>query len=196
MSNLNKFWICSFSLLMLTSCSPSKPPQAPPETMMPAEKESEDIEKAVATIYSTTQQSINAWGNASFKNENNGVHIVADFKGLKPGEHGIHIHQYGDCSQEGEAAGPHYSVVEQTHGAPNDSVHHRGDLGNITANQAGNAHYDQVLPDLKLHFILGRSIVVHEKSDDFKTQPSGNSGKRIACGIIGLAANDKVSKTN
>lgn len=144
-------------------------------------------DRGIAQIYSTLQQAINASGTVKFIQEANGLRIIADIKGLKPGEHGFHVHEFGDCSNNGEAAGDHFSPENKIHGSPElSSEHHAGDLGNIKADQVGNVSYDRVIPDLKLHFLLGRSIVIHENPDDFKTQPTGNSGKRIACGVIGM----------
>jgi Cu-Zn family superoxide dismutase len=118
-----------------------------------------------------------------------GVQIVGEISGLKPGEHGFHIHQFGDTrSADGASAGPHYNPHNEPHGGPADKAHHEGDLGNIKANGEGVAKIDALADDVHLHFIIGRSIVVHADADDLKTQPSGNSGKRIGVGVIAVAA--------
>lgn len=119
-----------------------------------------------------------------------GVKIVADVSGLTPGAHGFHVHEWGDCSApDGMSAGGHFNPLHMPHGAPNSLQRHAGDLGNLMADASGKAHYVFVDNNLSLTgptSIVGRSIIVHEKNDDLHSQPAGNSGARIACGIIGV----------
>lgn len=148
----------------------------------------EEIKKAVAVIYPTKGNTVS--GKVTFTAVGGGVHIVADMEGLKPGDHGFHIHEFGDCSStNGSSAGDHYNPTNKRHGCPNNPDHHVGDMGNITANEKGKAHYDQINKDIKLGgqtSIIGRSVVIHEGADDCTTQPSGNSGAKIGCGVIGI----------
>jgi superoxide dismutase, Cu-Zn family len=150
------------------------------------------ISRAVARIYSTEvpQEA----GVVYLIEETDGVRLIADLKGLTPGEHGIHIHKFGDCSNKAEAAGPHYDMSNNQHGGPVDQKRHSGDLGNITANQSGEAALNQLITGENLHFLIGRSVVVHASKDDLKTQPSGNSGARVACGVIGISEVNKVNE--
>lgn len=117
-----------------------------------------------------------------------GIRIVADFEGLTPGEHGFHIHDKGDCSAaDASSAGGHFNPANTKHGGPQSEERHAGDLGNVTADQQGRAHYEWTSTMLNLggeHSIIGRSVILHADPDDFVSQPVGNSGARVACGVI------------
>jgi Cu-Zn family superoxide dismutase len=130
-------------------------------------------------------------GTVTFEKVDGGVKITAHITGLTPGKHGFHVHEYGDCSApDFTSAGPHFMAPGESHGAPTDSTSHQGDMGNLVADADGVAHLEWVDPHMSLdgpHSILGRSVILHEKEDDLTTQPTGNSGGRIACGVIGLA---------
>lgn len=118
-----------------------------------------------------------------------GLRLSGEVRGLTPGKHGFHIHEYGDLrSADGKSAGAHYAPQGHKHGGPDSPEHHAGDLGNIAANDAGVAKVDILADDLKLHFVIGRSIVVHGGQDDLQSQPSGDAGPRVAYGVIGFAA--------
>jgi Cu-Zn family superoxide dismutase len=114
--------------------------------------------------------------------------IEAMLEKLKPGPHGIHIHETGDCSAADFAsAGGHYNPGQSHHGSLDSSERHAGDLGNITANAKGSAKISMEVSGLSLggaNNIVGKALVVHGKADDFKSQPAGNSGDRVACGVI------------
>lgn len=146
------------------------------------------ISKAVAILQPTKGNK--AEGRVTFTAEGKMVHVHADISGLTPGEHGFHIHEFGVWSEDGMAAGGHYNPTAEKHAGHDTSKRHIGDLGNITANASGNASLD--LDDEHLsfhgpHSIIGRGLVVHEKADDLKTQPTGNAGGRVAVGVIGVA---------
>jgi Cu-Zn family superoxide dismutase len=119
------------------------------------------------------------------------VKVVADVTGLTPGKHGFHIHEFGDCSSsDGNSAGGHFNPTHKQHGAPDASDRHAGDLGNIEADASGKAHLewsDKVMKLSGADSIVGHAVIVHEKVDDLKTQPTGNAGGRLACGVIGVA---------
>jgi Cu-Zn family superoxide dismutase len=127
-------------------------------------------------------------GQVSFTQEENDVLVVADLVNLSPGKHGIHIHQNGDCGGvAGEAAGPHFNPGGKPHGMPGMEGSHEGDLGNLIADSRGYAHMefrDRLLKLAGDGGILGRTVVVHFQADDEVSQPAGNSGARIACGVI------------
>ena len=146
-------------------------------------------QKAVAVLHPT--QGGNVSGTVTFTKVNGGVHVVADVEGLTPGEHGFHVHEFGDCSApDATSAGGHFNPDGNLHAGPGAKHRHEGDLGNITADANGKAHYDVVDTQLSFdgrHSIIGRSVIVHEKADDLKTQPTGNAGARVACGVIGVA---------
>lgn len=127
-------------------------------------------------------------GTVTFTPAADGTKIVVDITGLKPGKHGLHIHEKGDCSApDASSAGAHFNPTHSHHGGPDTAERHAGDFGNIEADASGKVHVG--LKDKKLKLsgpdsIMGKSVVVHEKEDDLKTDPSGNSGARVACGMI------------
>jgi Cu-Zn family superoxide dismutase len=145
--------------------------------------------KAIAVLYPTEGNKVD--GTVTFTQTTDGIKIVAHIEGLTPGKHGFHIHEYGDCSSlDGTSAGGHFNPGMAPHGAPTDMSHHEGDIGNITADSSGVAHFEWT--DKQMSFsgpnsIIGHSVIVHAKEDDLKTQPTGNAGGRVACGVIGVA---------
>ncbi len=147
------------------------------------------IHKAICVLYPTEGNS--AVGVVKFEQVKGGVKVTVDMHGLTPGKHGFHIHEYGDCSApDGTSAGGHFNPMMEQHGGPMDKIRHEGDMGNVFADESGNAHLEYV--DSMLSFtgkesIIGRGIIVHQNEDDFKTQPTGNAGPRVACGTIGVA---------
>lgn len=144
------------------------------------------IHRAMAII--TPTKNSNVYGRVHFTETPEGTKVVADVTGLIPGKHGFHIHEHGDCSaQDGSSAGEHFNPQQTAHGGPDDQIRHVGDLGNLEADERGHAHYERIDKVISLNgpqSIIGRSIVVHSAADDFKSQPSGNAGKKIGCGII------------
>jgi Cu-Zn family superoxide dismutase len=122
--------------------------------------------------------------------------IIGEVAGLTPGKHGFHIHEFGDLrSDDGMSAGGHYNPEGHPHGGPDDAKRHVGDLGNITADQSGKAIVKMKVKGLRVHFVLGRSLVVHAKEDDLKTQPTGDAGGRVAVGVIGVASEKPAGST-
>ena len=117
------------------------------------------------------------------------VRVVANVTGLAPGEHGFHIHEKGDCSAaDATSAGGHFNPANKAHGNPSAGEHHGGDMPMLIADAAGNATLDATLDTVTLgsgaNGIVGRAVIVHQDPDDYKTQPTGNSGARVACGVI------------
>jgi Cu-Zn family superoxide dismutase len=120
-----------------------------------------------------------------------GVQVVADVSGLTAGAHGFHVHEKGDCSDpKAETAGPHFNPHGAAHGPPEGTGRHAGDLGNLTADESGRATANTTDAMLKLagpDSIIGRAVIVHANPDDMKSQPAGNAGPRLACGVIEAA---------
>ena len=147
------------------------------------------IIKAVCVLYPT--QGNTASGTVTFTGSDAGVKVVVDVQGLSKGKHGFHIHEYGDCSApDGMSAGGHFNPDAKQHGGPMDMTRHMGDMGNLVADESGKAHLEYIDQTISLkgeHSIIGKSIILHKNEDDLKTQPAGNAGPRIACGVIGLA---------
>lgn len=150
--------------------------------------DSATVTKAVAVLYPTQGSAVS--GTITFVKEPAGVRVVADLTGLTPGNHGFHIHEFGDCSApDAMSAGSHFNPAGAPHAGPDADARHAGDLGNIVADSAGVAHYERV--DAHMSFsgpnsIIGRGVIVHEKADDLTTQPTGAAGGRVACGTIGV----------
>lgn len=115
------------------------------------------------------------------------VRVVAEVTGLSPGAHGFHIHEKGDCSApDGSSAGGHYNPARAHHGHPDSDTHHAGDLPQLIADSTGLARLTAYLEGQELASLKGLGFIVHAAPDDFKTQPTGNSGARQACGVIVL----------
>ena len=147
------------------------------------------VDQAVAVIHPTEGNS--AKGTVTFTKAEDGIRIKAQLTGLGQGEHGFHIHEYGDCtSADGKSAGGHFNPKGTPHAGPEDSPRHAGDFGNVTANDGGKGTYDRVDKEISLsgqESIIGHAVVVHAKQDDLTSQPAGDAGDRIGCGVIGIA---------
>jgi Cu-Zn family superoxide dismutase len=148
------------------------------------------VTKAVAVIQPLQQSGVQ--GVVTFIQEGNGVRVIADITGLAPGKHGFHIHEFGDgTASDGMSLGGHFNPGSTMHGGPEDRERHVGDLGNIEADKSGRAKYNRLDTRISLqgrYSIIGRSVVIKEKVDDFKTQPGGGAGQRIAFGVIGISS--------
>jgi Cu-Zn family superoxide dismutase len=148
------------------------------------------VTKAVAVLHAT-KSGRNASGIVTFTKVEGGVRVQGEVTGLDPGLHGFHIHEFGDCSSpDAMSAGGHFNPTGAQHAGTEVARRHIGDLGNIEANNRGVAKFDITDPHLTfagMTSILGRGLIVHEKADDLKTQPTGAAGGRVACGVIGVA---------
>lgn len=144
-------------------------------------------EKAKAVLMPTKDSKTTGW--AWFANNGNQLRVWGQISGLTPGKHGFHVHEFGDCSApDATSAGSHLSMTGQKHAAPANKMRHSGDFGNLEADANGVAKFDFSIPmSHGLHSVLGRGLIVHAKADDLKTQPTGDAGGRLACGIIGMA---------
>jgi Cu-Zn family superoxide dismutase len=177
--------VTSFVILIVataTSCcankntAPQKSTSAAPTVM--ANMESRSDSKVQGTIVLTQD------------NEQQ-VTLQIDLTGFAPNTtHAFHIHANGDCSDAGAAsAGPHFNPAGTRHGGPDHEMRHAGDMGNLDADEKGEVHTQKIntlvtLEENVPHSAIGKSIIIHESVDDFETQPTGNAGARIACGVI------------
>jgi superoxide dismutase, Cu-Zn family len=149
-----------------------------------------DVAKAKAFINPTAGNQTS--GVVTFTTEGDKIRVVADIVGLKPGSsHGFHVHDFGDCSApDASSAGGHFNPTGHQHAGP-PMARHAGDLGNLVADAEGKAHVELVVDNVRIGcgpaMLLGRGVIVHADQDDLKTQPTGNSGPRIACGVIGVS---------
>ena len=151
-------------------------------------------EKGTAVLHSTTGDS-EIIGRAVLEDTPEGLKIQAEISKGTPGKHGFHIHQFGDCGDAGKAAGGHYNPDGVPHGfLPKDGFAHAhaGDLGNIEIGEDATGKLEITVPEVTLgggkYSVGGRSLVFHEKTDDFG-QPTGNAGGRAGCGTILLTEN-------
>jgi len=131
-----------------------------------------------------------AAGTVDFYQAGSKVRVVANVSGLTPGrEHGFHIHEAGDCSSgDGMSAKGHFNPLGKPHGDPKSGERHAGDMPALTADANGNAKLDTELDIMTVApgpaSIVGRGLIVHADPDDYKTQPTGNAGARLACAVI------------
>ena len=165
-----------------TAASPASSPTASPA---PAGSSA----RAHAVLASASNSDVA--GTLSFASTDQGVRITGRITGLKPDStHGFHIHEHGNCSTpDASSAGGHFNPTQQPHGHPGEGQRHAGDPPNQQANAEGVATVDVLAKDIQLGTggntdILGDAVIVHAQPDDYSSQPSGNSGARIACGVI------------
>jgi Cu-Zn family superoxide dismutase len=145
-------------------------------------------EKASATLESRSGSSTK--GTVNFESHGHHIMVTGNISGSRPNaEHGFHVHEKGDCSApDATSAGGHFNPDGKSHGMPGHGAHHSGDMPNIKSDANGNAVYSAKISGLTVdtgkNGIVGRSVVIHRDPDDYKSQPAGNSGPRIACGLI------------
>lgn len=170
----------------LAACASAPPPKAPqPVPQHRVQRAEAKMAPASASLVS---------GRLAITAIDGGVRIHGELGGLaKGGTHAIHVHERGDCSAaDGSAAGGHFNPGAAAHGRAGIAPHHLGDMDNLHANGEGVAHVDIRLQGVTLgsgasNDILGRAIIVHANADDYASQPAGNAGARVACGVIEIA---------
>jgi Cu-Zn family superoxide dismutase len=149
-----------------------------------------------AAVQLSSTQGNTANGGLKISAAGSGVRISGMVQGLKPdSEFGFHFHEKGDCSApDATSAGAHFNPNNQQHGSPEGQPHHAGDMPNVKSDAQGVAEVSIDNPDVTLQSgqpngVLGKALVMHAKPDDYKTQPSGDSGDRIACGVVAVQTN-------
>jgi Cu-Zn family superoxide dismutase len=164
---------------LILGCASSKPSAAPAPPAGP---------RATATIEARSGSTLT--GTATFtQSAGGGVHIVVDVDKAPEGVHAVHLHEKGDCSApDATSAGGHFNPGQMPHGSPDAPNHHAGDFGNMTVGSDGHGHLELDSTMLTIAegpmSVVGHAIVVHAKVDDFTTQPTGNAGARIGCGVV------------
>jgi Cu-Zn family superoxide dismutase len=165
------------------------PPVPPPAGQAPG------AQIAVAKLGSADDPKLS--GTATFTQLADAVRVVVDVAGVdKPGPHGLHLHENGKCELDPggkhySTAGGHFNPTAAAHACPDATTHHAGDLGNIDVQPDGSGHYVRVTALLSLtgpSSPIGKAIILHAGADDCQTQPTGNSGGRLACGVVEAAA--------
>ena len=144
--------------------------------------------RATAALQST--KGSKAFGEATFEEVDGRTRVFVFAQGLKPGaEHGLHVHEAGDCgSADGMSAKGHFNPFGKPHGDPSSAERHAGDLPALKAGKDGRAKLDVTVDVITVRAgpasVVGRGLIIHAEPDDYKTQPTGNAGARIACGVI------------
>lgn len=175
---------CTLALLSVAACS-SAPPPAAPTPPAPAST----ARQAVAVLASASGSRVS--GKLTLVPTVDGVHLLGEVGGLQPhGHFGFHVHEKGDCSAvDASSAGGHFNPSGAPHGRAGAAAHHAGDMDNLVSDASGvalvNAHLRGVtLGGGAANDIAGRALIVHADADDYLSQPSGNAGARVACGLI------------
>jgi Cu-Zn family superoxide dismutase len=169
---MKKLALVSISLLVILSFASCRSAQPGP--------------MAMAMLHPTSGSS--AVGMVHFQqNADGSVEVKVDMTGVPPGEHGFHIHDKGDCGDNGNAAGGHFNPTSMIHGAPDAVSHHAGDFGNVSADASGAVHATFTTHSITVapgtNSVIGHAVILHANRDDLTTQPTGNAGARIACGV-------------
>lgn len=144
--------------------------------------------RATAQLQPTTGNTTS--GSVSFVQKGNKVLVSGEIRGLKPNaEHGFHVHEKGDCaSGDGMSAGGHFNPTGAPHGSHGMGMHHTGDLPSLKADAGGVARINFESGSMAVGSgvtdVVGRGLIVHRDPDDYKTQPTGNAGPRLACAVI------------
>jgi Cu-Zn family superoxide dismutase len=182
--------IIAFCLGMVMACSPAKKEENQED--MPVEESAVQL-TAMATMNSASGSSVT--GTATFTQlDAMTVRMTLEIQGLTPGEHALHLHQNGDCSApDASSAGGHWNPGGVDHGKRGEGQFHAGDVINLVADADGNVSWSQDIMGWTIggdesSNILNKGVIIHEKLDDFKTQPTGAAGGRVACGVIVEAA--------
>lgn len=183
--------LCAFLFLAAALAGCKKASTTAPTT--PHDEPAHDLpaaKHATATIAAASGSQVG--GTIELVEVAGGVTLTANLTGLTPGEHGFHIHEHGDCSApDATSAGGHWNPAGQPHGAPDAAAHHMGDAGNLTAGADGAVTQTITLQGVTLGdgdaSAIGKGFIIHEKVDDFTTQPTGNAGARVGCGVITAA---------
>lgn len=186
--NASLLCLCLGSFLLMGCAEPQPETEDTVDTSTMVEEEPAP-RMAEATLTPTEGNA--ASGTVMFTEMDDGLLVEATVTGLTEGLHGFHVHENGDCGDNGQAAGGHFAPGDDPHGAPTDpdSLRHVGDLGNLEAGAEGTATYSRVDPLAALegpNSIVGKAVIVHADEDDLTSQPTGNAGGRVACGIVTL----------
>lgn len=175
--------LASAAALALAACASTAPVHDPEPDVLPASRATAVLAPASGSLVS---------GTLTFTTMGDGVHVGGEIGGLKPGAHGFHVHEHGDCSAaDASSAGGHFNPTNAPHGRAGAGPHHLGDADNIQADANGVARVDKHLSDVTLgtgraNDIAGRAVIVHADPDDYASQPAGNAGARVACGLIAI----------
>jgi Cu-Zn family superoxide dismutase len=176
--------------LLLSACG-SGSQQSDDSEDASTEHQEEQQDDATATATMEAASGSNVTGEAKFTDEDGKVRFELTVENLTPGEHAVHLHEKGDCSAEdASSAGGHWNPTMKPHGKRGDGTsYHKGDVGNMNVGNDGKGTMNLTVDGWSIGGadstnVVGKSVIVHEKADDFTSQPSGNAGGRVSCGVI------------
>lgn len=167
---------------------------APDETAAAAEVyEPEAVVPTKAHAVLTPAEGSSLQAAVNFTEVAGGVQVNAWVLGAEPGDHGFHLHEVGDCSaSDFTSAGGHFNPTAVQHGGPTDALHHAGDWGNMVVSSVGSGSLSVTTNMLSVgpgaNSVVGRAVILHGGTDDLVSQPSGDAGPRIACGVVELGS--------
>ena len=175
----------------LAACASTPQEAAPPAAPAATAHNASTARQAIANLASASGSLVS--GRLTLVPMGDGVHITGEIGGLQANSsHGFHIHEKGDCSAaDASSAGGHFNPAAKPHGRTGHGAHHAGDGDNLVADSQGvarvNAHFSGVsLGGGSANDIAGRALIVHANADDYSSQPAGNAGARVACGVIAV----------
>ncbi|MEO5601473.1 MAG: superoxide dismutase family protein [Cyclobacteriaceae bacterium] len=176
-------------LLFFSACSTGTKQDDGEAVAEENQEEKQDKVTANATLEATSGSKVT--GEVNFAEENGNVRLELNADNLTPGEHAVHLHEKGDCSAEdASSAGGHWNPAMKPHGKRGGGgSYHKGDIGNMTVGNDGKGTLSLSIEGWSIGGsdstnIIGKSVIIHEKADDFTSQPAGNAGARISCGVI------------
>lgn len=181
--------LAAASALTLAACNTTPSSSSPPSSQSAVVPTTSTAKQAVAVLASASGSLVS--GSVTLAPMGKGLHLSGEIGGLQANSaHAFHIHEKGDCSAaDASSAGPHFNPFNAAHGKAGSGAHHAGDMNNLTANAEGVAKVDAHIEGVTLgggaiNDVAGRALIVHAAPDDYASQPAGNAGARVACGLI------------
>jgi superoxide dismutase, Cu-Zn family len=201
--NRHSAWVLSIvCLLALIACGTRVVKATTSDAPVPQDQTAKEPMKSVSPLTASAKlegaPGSNVSGTVTFTPAANGVQIVAHVTGIPAGTHGLHLHENGQCVHEDPAgkhfnsAGGHFNPAGAPHACPPTEPRHAGDFGNIDVAADGTGHLDITTNLISLtgpNSAVGKAVILHAGADDCTTQPTGNSGDRLACGVVNLSKN-------
>lgn len=182
-------WVAMIGLAGLAACSSPPAARPPAPVAAPVLAQVGTLMQADAALASASASIVS--GRLALSSQPGGVRITGTLGGLRAHQQAaFHVHERGDCSaMDASSAGGHFNPLGQVHGRSGQVARHLGDMDNLQADAEGRVAVDVHLPEVVLggdapNDILGRALVVHSQADDYHSQPAGNAGVRVACGVI------------
>lgn len=182
--------VCMTLFLFLSACN-SGNKQTDENEAASDETEQQQTEERTATATLEATSGSQVTGEVTFTEENGKVRFELTAENLTPGEHAVHLHENGDCSAEdASSAGGHWNPTMKPHGKRGEGTDfHKGDIDNMKVGEDGKGTLKITVDGWSIGGpdstnVIGKSVIIHEKADDFTSQPSGNAGSRVSCGVI------------